>query len=478
MKKILLLSLFLLPFISSAQSVPKFPMAFYGTVTINSITAPTGTVIKAYYGNTFAGESTVDSSGAYGYASSTAQKLLVGEGSGLITFTFESASILSGQESLGSTTLSYAGFEEGISILKNLNFTTHSVTQTTPDSNGAATISSGAPQVVITNPTQAVTINLNDGVSNPSVDVSSFITNGVGTLPAINLNSSNVTVKIPPSTLITSASQSWDGVIAAPTITTVTLPVISGQTKVLSTAIEIGFTGAKLSFDNGIRILLSGQVGKRAGYIRTGIDFTEITSACSADNQTVGDALSVDGDCKIDVGSDLVIWTKHFTKFAAYSQTVDQSSSSRGGGGGGSSAVIIKPAASSTGTSTTQVANIIPVAITASSYVFSLNLKLGVSGEEVKKLQEKLKTEGLYSGPITGYFGALTLEAVKAYQKKMGLPETGFVGSMTREKLNIPPTVTSVGPSISVKDFVNLLVSLGIITLEKVLLLKTLFPTL
>ncbi len=477
MKKLLLLSLFLLPFISSAQSLPKFPMAFYGEVTIDNIVAPAGTVVKAYYGNTFAGESTVDSSGAYGYASSTANKLLVGEGSGIITFTFQSASILFGQESLGNITLSHSGFEEGISVLKNLNFTTHSATQTTPDNNGLATISSLAPQVLITNPNQAVTINLDNGVSSPSIDVSSFITNGEGTLPAISVNSSNASVSIPAATVVTSASQSWDGVISAPIITTVTLPTTFGQTKVLSTAIELGYTGAKLSFDNGIRILLTGQAGKKAGYIRTGISFTEITAVCSADNQTVGDALPADGDCKIDVGGDLIIWTKHFTKFATYSQTTN-SSSSGGGGGGGSSTVVLKSIASSTATSTVQAINTVSAVSVNPGYFFTSNMKLGVSGNDVNKLQEKLKAEGLYSGPISGYFGNLTLEAVKAFQKKMGLPETGFVGSMTREKLNDSPVVVNTGSSISIKDFVNLLVALGIITPEKVLQLKTVFPAL
>ena len=123
MKKILLTALFVLPLFSFAQSIPSFPMAFYGVATINGNTAPTGTIIRAYYGTTLAGQSVTDSSGNYGYASSTAQKLHIGEGVGPITFTFQSPSILSGQESLGSTTISVAGFQEGVSQLNNLNFT-------------------------------------------------------------------------------------------------------------------------------------------------------------------------------------------------------------------------------------------------------------------------------------------------------------------------------------------------------------------
>ncbi len=206
-------------------------------------------------------------------------------------------------------------------------------TQISPDNSGAATVDSTTPQVVITNPTQAVDVTIESGTTNPTIDVSSFITGGTGTLPEINITSANANVTIPASTVVTSADITWNGIIAAPTVTTVTLPETSGETKTLSTAIEVGFTGAKLSFDKAVRILLPGQAGKRAGYIRTGIDFTEITSTCIADNQATGNALVVDGDCKIDVGSDLVIWTKHFTTFATYTQTTVSPAPATGGGG-------------------------------------------------------------------------------------------------------------------------------------------------
>lgn len=201
-------------------------------------------------------------------------------------------------------------------------------TQTTPNGSGAATVDSTTPQVVITNPTQAVDLTISSGTTSPTIDVSSFITNGTGTLPAITItsaNANNTSVAIPASTVVTSADATWNGIIAAPTVTTVTLPDTSGQTKTLSTAIEVGFTDAKLSFDKAVRLLLPNQAGKRAGYIRTGIDFTEITNICAADNQTTGDALAADGECKIDAanGLDLVIWTKHFTKFASYTQTTN-----------------------------------------------------------------------------------------------------------------------------------------------------------
>ncbi|MFH1129592.1 MAG: immunoglobulin-like domain-containing protein [Patescibacteria group bacterium] len=208
--------------------------------------------------------------------------------------------------------------------------------QVAPDGSGDATADADTPNIVITDPDQAVIVTVTDG-TDAKIDVSAFITGGTGTIPQISINSDDADIAIPASTVVTSTDITWDGVIAAPKVTTVTLPVTSGETKTLSTAIELGFASAKLSFDNAVRILLPNQAGKRAGYVRPGTDFTEITNICAVDNQATGDALPVDGDCKIDSGLDLVIWTKHFTSFATYTQTTNNTGGSSGGGGGGGS---------------------------------------------------------------------------------------------------------------------------------------------
>jgi peptidoglycan hydrolase-like protein with peptidoglycan-binding domain len=78
------------------------------------------------------------------------------------------------------------------------------------------------------------------------------------------------------------------------------------------------------------------------------------------------------------------------------------------------------------------------------------NLKYGMRSPEVKCLQEFLKAQGpeIYpEGLVTGYFGPLTLAAVKRFQQKYwqeilapwGLTKdqpTGFVGPTTRSKIN------------------------------------------
>jgi len=57
--------------------------------------------------------------------------------------------------------------------------------------------------------------------------------------------------------------------------------------------------------------------------------------------------------------------------------------------------------------------------------------RLGSKGDEVRRIQEKLKSEGFYKGPIDGDFGGGTEAAVKAFQKKNGLSVDGIVGSIT-----------------------------------------------
>jgi len=127
------------------------------------------------------------------------------------------------------------------------------------------------------------------------------------------------TAVIPADTTITSSDSSWDGTITSPTASAYEVP---GNSSMTSYAISVGSDTSSLTFDQGVRLVLPDQAGKRVGFITSGSStFTEITATCAADNQATGNALGVAGTCKIDSGSDLVIWTKHFTTFATY--TID-----------------------------------------------------------------------------------------------------------------------------------------------------------
>lgn len=55
----------------------------------------------------------------------------------------------------------------------------------------------------------------------------------------------------------------------------------------------------------------------------------------------------------------------------------------------------------------------------------------GSHGPEVKQLQEQLKAQGKYDGPISGTFDQKTMDAVKSYQAAKGLQVDGLVGQQT-----------------------------------------------
>ena len=59
----------------------------------------------------------------------------------------------------------------------------------------------------------------------------------------------------------------------------------------------------------------------------------------------------------------------------------------------------------------------------------------GQFSNDVKNLQNDLKTLGYLSGNVDGAFGTSTENAVKAFQKNNGLTQDGLVGSATREKI-------------------------------------------
>lgn len=109
------LSLFL-PLAVLSETIPAFPMAFWGSITINGIDAPAGTIVEAYYGSELAGKVLVKEQGIYGYSESTKQKLLIKEGNGVITFKVKGMPNLSEEN--------YPSFQSGETINKNLVFVT------------------------------------------------------------------------------------------------------------------------------------------------------------------------------------------------------------------------------------------------------------------------------------------------------------------------------------------------------------------
>lgn len=57
--------------------------------------------------------------------------------------------------------------------------------------------------------------------------------------------------------------------------------------------------------------------------------------------------------------------------------------------------------------------------------------KLGSRGDEVRKIQQKLKQLGYYKGSVDGIYGTSTKKAVIAFQKNCGITADGIAGAKT-----------------------------------------------
>ncbi len=120
-----------------------------------------------------------------------------------------------------------------------------------------------------------------------------------------------------------------------------------------------------------------------------------------------------------------------------------------GGGGGGGGGFVFSPLPGftspiistnpSTGgnpitiaTVSTPTGEVLGVAV----FNFKRNMKIGSTGDDVQELQKYLISQGyLVLKNATKYFGPLTHNALKKWQKARGLPSTGFFGPMSRAEI-------------------------------------------
>lgn len=79
----------------------------------------------------------------------------------------------------------------------------------------------------------------------------------------------------------------------------------------------------------------------------------------------------------------------------------------------------------------------IPAPVTIPADVFVRHMEYNSVGEDVKTLQKFLRKLGLFTYmKDTGFYYEITVQAVKSYQKKYGIPVTGKVDEATRKSMN------------------------------------------
>jgi gliding motility-associated-like protein len=191
------------------------------------------------------------------------------------------------------------------------------------DQSGNVTVNDTQKEVVITSLTQPISVTIPSGTTSvPTVDYSNIVSGGTGTVPQTTINSPLAKVEIPASTTISGTGTTWTGTISAPKISDYEFTKVKGQTITKGLVIEVGDQNVALTFTKAVRLVLYGQAGMRIARVHAGV-YTEITTVGSADTQAAGDALAPDASFKINVGADLVIWTKGFSQFITFSQSVN-----------------------------------------------------------------------------------------------------------------------------------------------------------
>ena len=210
-----------------------------------------------------------------------------------------------------------------------------SITNTVPIAPNVV-VNDGAPDVKVSAST-AVTSNISvpASVAVSRLNVSSILSVGGnstdatigGAVVAITTTSAGSFSLMLPAGLTLSGGDGWNGLIELPRVkaeTKATTPIpSSGTVTSTSLVVEVGSVSETLSLSKPARIVLPNQAGKLSGFASPGHFFTQIDLTCDADSEAAVVAqLAVRprAECSIDVGNDLVIWTKHFTSFITYTE--------------------------------------------------------------------------------------------------------------------------------------------------------------
>ena len=197
-------------------------------------------------------------------------------------------------------------------------------------------------QPILTSTTNDVMLSANTlitAVSATSVDPNlnlSGLTGGVGTatFPSFDITLDTETVDIIfPSGVVASNLPSDEIIevfVSTKTANTAILP--AGETA--GTIVELGDPLTTITFSAPVKVTLTGQSGNTPFIVTT--SQTILVSDCTTGSATVAPTLtSIDptnsaSHCAIDAGTDLIIWTRHFTGFGSSSISSSGSGSSGG----------------------------------------------------------------------------------------------------------------------------------------------------
>ena len=201
--------------------------------------------------------------------------------------------------------------------------------QSIPNSQTSVTMSASTPVLVVGTAPTLTTVVIPTGVVNPQINYATLVSGsdpstvntvniGSSTLTITNSGLSNMQVVIPAGTVI--AGTGWTGILNLPATSSVSVTPPAGTNIVSSIEIGSGSTPLTLT-GHAVQLTFPNAAGDRVVYQRGSGPSTEITTICTDNTQGTNDGLPAGGDCKINVGTSLIVWTKHFTTFSTAAAT-------------------------------------------------------------------------------------------------------------------------------------------------------------
>ena len=321
----------------------------------------------------------------------------------------------------------------------------------------------GTATVTATSGLLSDTASISVPVKTASTDLSTLISGGAGgviTLPALTpatstpsvtfalpldidvlTGSATSTVSIPSGTVITKV----DGTnLDATTLSAgaVAAGALLNLDSVLRGSMQWGIPSIGLQFSQPISLSIFVGTGLNGQVVDVRRSITG-TADWTTDGLVSATTTVVNGFANFETTKASFFAVTTPTPAPAAPAPVRRTGGGGGGGGGGGRVLGITPSTPMTpeqllalGTPVTIVSNqgqVLGVAV----FIFGRDLTVGIRNDDVRELQKFLMDDGhTIPAGATGFFGPQTRTAVIEFQKKHSLPQTGFVGPMTRGELN------------------------------------------
>ena len=251
------------------------------------------------------------------------------------------------------------------------------------------------------------------------------------------------TITVSPGALVSPASDVVHDFSAS---STYTVTAVDGTTQAYTIVVIVAPNSAKditsFSFPEGTGIISGTTISVTVPY---GTNVSLLTPTINITGMSVSPASGIAQNFNSPITYTVTALDNSTQIYTVTVNVLPGGGKSGGGGGGGGGSSKSKKIVPKTYNATTSIITRVAKAdntsvsvseVVPNGFVFLIDLSIGVQNKSVTELQKRLIHEGVYNGATSGYFGQLTLHAVKAYQSKVGISPTGYVGPQTREKLN------------------------------------------